>query len=240
MKAILMAAGLGTRLRPITNEIPKPLLMIGEKPLLAYHLEALAKAGIREVIINSHYLSEQIEKFVYDNNFGIDARVSFEPVLLGSAGTIRSLKSNLTKEDFLVIYADNLTNIDYRNFISYHKTMNGLATMACYFEKNPAEKGVVILDNDKRIVGMIEKPGEGVGPSWANAGIYCFKKELLEELQDNRSEVDQPYDIAKDLMTDNFFISNRINAYLMSEYLLDIGSLSSLEIARQNIENIIF
>jgi NDP-sugar pyrophosphorylase family protein len=109
--------------------------------------------------------------------------------------------------------------------------------MACYFEQNPSEKGVVELAEDNRIIKMVEKPGCGTPASWSNGGIYVFKPEVLTLLSET---IAIPYDLAKDLMKQSFFTEHSIYAYLMDEYLLDIGNLDSLAKAQAEVKDLKF
>ncbi|MEI6288240.1 MAG: nucleotidyltransferase family protein [bacterium] len=184
MKALILAAGLGTRLCPITDNIPKPLVVLGDQPLLWYHLESLRKNGVTEVLINTHYLPEMINGFVADyNNNHQDIKVftTHEKELLGSAGT---LKKNIDffkdEQDFFVTYGDNLTTIDYDKILDFHVKNNTLATIASYHEKHPESKGIIIHDKNKKIIKFIEKPSnEEIVSNQANGGVYVLNSKIF-------------------------------------------------------------
>lgn len=236
MKALILAAGLGSRLRPLTDKTPKPLLMIGDKPLLTYHLESLARAGCTEVLINSHYLAEQISDFVASYSGSIKITVSYEAELLGSAGTLSANRNFFAnQEDFLVVYGDNLTNIDYNKLWCYHKTQATIATIACYLELNPAEKGVVTYDLNNRLSSFIEKPGPGTPASYVNGGIYVFGQRIFDYLPKDYSE---PYDISRHLFSKQLISEERVCIYKMTEFLLDIGNQENYLKANQLCRNI--
>lgn len=236
MKALILAAGLGTRLRPLTDKTPKPLLMIGGKPLLTYHLESLAQAGCTEALINSHYLAEQINNFVANYSGPIKITVSYEQELLGSAGTLSANRDFFAnQEDFLVVYGDNLTNIDYNKLWCYHKAQATIATLACYLESNPAEKGVVTYDLNNRLLSFIEKPGPGTPASYVNGGIYVFSQRIFDYLSKDYSE---SYDISRHLFSSQLITEEQIYIYKMTEFLLDIGNQENYLKANQLCQTI--
>jgi mannose-1-phosphate guanylyltransferase len=231
MKALLLAGGLGTRLRPLTLTTPKPLLSIDEKPLLAYHLDHLRAHGITDVLINTHYLHTQIEDFVASymavqpKNFTVST--TYEPELLGSAGTLRANKDFFTssKEPFLVVYGDNLTDIDYTKFIAHHKGADMPVTIASYYEQHPEQKGIIEYDEDLVIRKFIEKPKpEEVTSNFANAGMYIMDDSVFETLEAfDELVLDFGYHIFPKLLSDA--VAMRI--YQMDETLLDIGNIEN-------------
>lgn len=137
MKAMILAAGLGTRLRPLTNTVPKVMLPVGSKPLLEYHLDLLKKYGIREIAINLHYLPDAIKNHLGDGSkFGVNITYLFEPELLGTASAVKEL-GWFFDETFLVIYGDNLVEVDFSKLIKFHELRGGLATIAVYHHPEP-------------------------------------------------------------------------------------------------------
>lgn len=242
MKALILAAGLGTRLRPLTETIPKPLVLINNKPLLQYHLETLCHFGVSATLINTHYLHEQIENFVHSYNTkksGLTATTIFEENLLGSAGTLRYNKFFFEKEeDIIVVYGDNLTTINYRKLIEYHKEKGGIITIGTYVEDFPETKGIIIFDETKRISRFIEKPKSDQAISHhANAGIYVVNKNIFKFLENfNDIPLDFGYHIFPYLLAQNA----PMYAYEMSEFLLDIGTLKSYTNAQELVKNLHF
>ncbi len=229
MKAIILSAGLGTRLRPLTEKTPKSLLLINNKPLLSYHLESLYKYGVNDILINTHYLHEQIDNFVKNNKDkfpGTTVTTVFEKKLLGSARTLKENKIFFESEDdFIIIYGDNLTTINYDTLISFHKEKGGVVTIAVYVEPHPETKGVIVFDNNKRVSQFIEKPkGEQMISNYANAGIYIVNKEIFNFLKNlNEDVMDFGFHVFPYLLANNV----PMYAYEMSEFLLDIGTLES-------------
>jgi mannose-1-phosphate guanylyltransferase len=225
MKAFLLAAGLGTRLRPITDTTPKCLVEIDGRPLLEIWLDALAKAGVDEVLVNTHYLARQVQAHVADRSSPPLVQLRHEPTLLGSAGTLLANRDFVAGEDmFLVVYADNLTDFDLGVLVDAHRLGDADATMAVFHAARPSECGIVDVNADGLVVGFVEKPAEP--PSdLANAGMYVFDPSVLEEIPRPL-----PRDIGFDLLPR---LVGRTRAVAMDDsFFLDIGSPVALERAR--------
>ena len=222
MKAFLLAAGLGTRLRPLTNETPKCLIEINGKPLLSWWVDLLSLHNIKEVLINIHYLPEKVINFISEIN-----KVKFVPFhekeLLGSAGTIlRNREFVKNENDFLIAYADNLTNYNLSDMFKFHKLNNSVLTMALYKTDIPKQKGIVQLDNNNTIIDFVEKP---ISPksNLANAGLYFCKQDVFDFLDDNS------FDIGFDLLPK---LINNMSGWVTDDYLIDIGTYEQLKQAR--------
>lgn len=229
MKALILSAGLGNRLRPLTEIIPKPLLPINGKPLLAYHLESLYKYGVRDILINTHYLHEQIDDFVKNNKDvfeGLTIQTVFEKELLGSAGTLKENRFFFQgEEDFLVVYGDNLTNINYEKLLEVHKKKAGIATIASYVEEHPESKGIISFNEDDQVLRFIEKPKlEQIVSKYANAGMYVLNNKVFEYLN---SFDEIPLDFGYDIFPYLLDKGEKMYVYKMNEILLDIGTLES-------------
>ena len=196
MKAFLLAAGTGTRLRPITDTTPKCLVTIGDRTLLDIWLDAFARAGVTEVLINLHHLPDVVRAHVATRAGRQPAiRLVFEPELLGSAGTLAASRDWVAGEEFfLACNADNLTDFDLDDLIAAHRADTPLATIAVFRSKNPSAGGVVALDESGRIVDFTEKPARPAS-DLVNAGIYAFSPAVLGEIADKR-----PVDIGYDLL----------------------------------------
>ena len=151
MKAIILAAGLGTRLRPITSTIPKCLVPINGVPLLELWLRACERAGVEGVLVNTHHLAERVEEFVAARP-GIPVTLAYEPALLGSAGTIAANWDFVDSgESFLVLYADNLTTFPLSDLIAFHATHERIASMALFRSANPSACGVVEMNDSGQV-----------------------------------------------------------------------------------------
>lgn len=185
MKAFLLSAGYGTRLKPLTNNIPKCLVPICGKPLLAWWMDLFEKHGINEVLINTHYLADEVRKFIEYYNAqktGVTLIESYEKDLLGSGGTVAINKSFIKNEEkFLICYADNLTNIDLSELIKFHTKKQGMLTMGLFYTNNPKECGIAAIDSYDLIYEFIEKP-KRPRSHLANAGIYVTNLDIFKYL----------------------------------------------------------
>ena len=170
MKAIILAAGLGTRLRPITATTPKCLVPINGAPLLELWLRECERAGVEAVLVNTHHLAERVEEFVAARR-GIPVTLAYEPVLLGSAGTIAANWDFVAgEESFLVVYADNLTTFSLAELIAFHNQHGRIASVGLFRSANPSACGVVEVDDHGLITGFWEKPENPPG-NLCNAGL---------------------------------------------------------------------
>jgi mannose-1-phosphate guanylyltransferase len=220
MKAFLLAAGLGTRLRPITDRTPKCLLRIGGTPLLDIWLDMLAKAGVEEVLVNTHHLAHLVRAHVSARIGPPVVHLADEPVLLGSAGTLRANRDFVADEEmFLAINVDNLTDFDPGVLIKAHRSDSAIATLSLFRAARPSECGIVEVDKG-RVVGFVEKPADP--PSdLANAGIYAFHPTVLDEIAGPT-----PKDIGYDLLP---LLVGRAQAVTLDGcYFIDIGTPAAL------------
>jgi mannose-1-phosphate guanylyltransferase len=226
VKAVLLAAGLGTRLAPLTNHIPKCLLPIHGKPLLEIWLDLLGRAGVDEVLVNTHHLAGQVEAFVRQRRKGPRVLLAFEPVLLGSAGTLRANRSVVAGESFfLAANADNLTDFDFSELIREHETGGRLATLALFRAPDPQACGIVELDASGTVTSFVEKPAAPAG-DLANAGLYALSPDVIDLI-----DPQPPKDIGRDLLPR---LVGRARGILTTAYLRDIGTLEAYEQAQQD------
>ena len=229
MKAFLLAAGRGTRLRPYTDTIPKCLISIQGKPLLGIWLDHLRLQGVREVLINTHHHAHQVEAFIrsYPHRRDIHIVLSNEPELLGSAGTIRHCRDFVDSEDdFMILYADNLTKVNLKRFEKFHRNCrekNGILTMGLFHAPNPNACGIAELGSDQKILGFIEKP-ENPKSNLANAGIYMASREIFACFPEVPPKPGSVLDFGHDVLP---LLAGRMYGYPIIEYLRDIGTIES-------------
>jgi mannose-1-phosphate guanylyltransferase len=217
MKAFLLAAGLGTRLRPITDRIPKCLVPIHGKPLLEYWFELLERHGVDEVLINLHHLPDLVRAYVKQGRSRIQAHLFYEPELLGSAGTVRENRYFVQDEKcFYIIYADNMTNFDLSAIREVHERQDVVLTMGLFRTERPRECGIATLDAEGRIVEFVEKPTSPKS-NLANAGIYVASPELFEFIPQDQTPVDFGFDVIPHLV-------GRMIGYPIEGFLMDIGT----------------
>jgi len=231
MKAFLLAAGLGTRLHPITYKTPKCLVYICGRPLLSWWIDLFEKHQISEVLINLHHLPDKVSKFLKDYPTSIKFTLFYEDKLLGSAGTIRANKKFIENEsDFFICYADNLTNYNLTTFYRFHKNKKSSFSLALFRTDIPKMKGIVEIDDNHLVTSFEEKPNKPK-TNLANAGIYLANNCILDLIPN------QPYaDIGFDLLPK---LINKMYGWECNDYLLDIGTLEHLKKANKEWHKII-
>lgn len=232
MKALLLAAGLGTRLRPITNHIPKCLVPINGKPLLEYWLENLSKIGITEFLINTSYLSEQVEEFVNKSKYKNKITLQHENELLNTGGTLLANKSFFNKEPFFLVHADNLSFCNYEEFINSHKNRDKKCeiTMMLFKTDNPSSCGIVELEES--IVQKFHEKVENPPSNLANGAVYICEQSIFNFLESlNKKDIDFSNDVLPNFM-------GKINTYLNDIYHRDIGNVESYALAQIEIKNL--
>ncbi len=216
MKAFLLAAGLGSRLRPITDRMPKCMVPIDGQPLLDIWLDSLAHAGIDEVLINLHHMPNAVRHHVQMRTDPPLLRTVYEPELLGSAGTLAANREWVEGEDmFLVCNGDNLTNFDLQSLIQIHRDSPAMATLALFHAEHPSDCGIVEVDGQGWVAGFIEKPAQPAS-NLANAGMYAFDPQVLDEITPL-----PPKDIGYDLLPR---LVGRAHTTVISGYFRDIGT----------------
>ncbi|MCB5284016.1 MAG: NTP transferase domain-containing protein [Candidatus Cloacimonetes bacterium] len=222
MKAVILSGGLGSRLRPFTEVIPKPLLPIGEKAVLEIQIEHLGRHGFKDIYLATNYKSDYIENFFGDGSkYGVRLIISKEIKPLGTAGPVRLLQDALT-EPFLVMNGDILTQLDYSKLISYACQRDSLLTISTKEIVTPFQFGNIFTEGDY-VTGIEEKPNI---KTTILAGIYVFKPELLDIIPaDTYYGMDS---LIKDMLARGMKISH----YPISEYWLDIGQIDDYEKAQ--------
>lgn len=180
MKAMLLAAGLGTRLRPFTNHCPKCLVPIAGKPVLQRNIEWLRSQGVNDLVVNLCFYPELVTDYFGDGSaFGVRIEYSYEPELLGTAGALWRAREFLASEPFWIIYADNLVNCSLKRMQSMHLAHGATLTMGLFWREDVSASGVVGLDGDGWITGFKEKPAaHEVLSHWVNAGIFLCEAKV--------------------------------------------------------------
>jgi mannose-1-phosphate guanylyltransferase len=225
MKAFLLAAGVGSRLRPITDTIPKCMVAIDGQPLLDIWLDAFDRAGVDEVTVNLHHLPDVVRRHIAARTGPPAVRLVFEPELLGSAGTLMANREWVdADEPFLACNADNLTDFDLRSLIQAHREHDAIATLTVFHSERPWAGGVVELDAAGRVTGFAEKPAHPVS-DLTNAGMYAFHPKVLDEIGSV-----PPKDIGFDLLPR---LVGRARAVLVEGYFRDIGTADAYRRARE-------
>jgi mannose-1-phosphate guanylyltransferase len=225
MRAMVMAAGLGTRLRPLTYEVPKPMVPVANRPVMELLLRLCAAQGFGEVVANLHWFPETIEsRFGDGSELGLELTYIHEPELTGTAGGVRAAREFLTAEEgpFVVMAGDALTDIDLRELAEAHRRLGGVATLATKAVANVSEYGVVVIDGDGRVQGFQEKPDPTEALSdLASCMIYVFEPEIFDYFPD-----DDPADFALDVFPNLLSHDVPFHVHATEAYWNDVGSLS--------------
>lgn len=234
MKAFLLAAGMGTRLQPLTLTTPKCLVPINGTPLLGIWIDHLAANGITDILINTHHLAGQVTDYLDKrrNRPGPRISIAHEESLLGSGGTLLANKNFVAGEDaFLIIYADNLTNINLRPMIGFHRnriSMGCVLTMALFQAPDPSACGIATLAKDGKIINFIEKPKKPPG-DLANAGIYVSTPALFDYYPADR-QGPAVLDLGHHVLPR---LTGRMYGFIIDGYLKDIGTLAAYATAQR-------
>ncbi|MEK7377006.1 MAG: nucleotidyltransferase family protein, partial [Candidatus Margulisiibacteriota bacterium] len=224
MKAFIMAAGVGTRLEPLTLAVPKPMVPVCALPVMQYNIELLKKYGIKDITANLHYFPEQIQGYFKDGkDLGVSISYSYEEELMGTAGGVLKMALSCDKpfSSFIVLSSDVLMDIDLKKLIDFHKKNKALATVALVQVKDPCEYGVVILDDRSKVRAFQEKPKKEKALSkLANTGVYIFEKEILSMIPK-----DTFYDFGRQLFPELVKNKKAFYGYAASDYWIDIGTV---------------
>ena len=240
MKAFLLAAGKGTRLRPYTDRHPKCLIPIHGTPLLKIWIDLLARHGVTEVLINTHHHADQVEDFLTSMRprTPMVLRSVYEPELLGSAGTLRHNRPFVAGEkDFIIAYADNLTNLNWTKAFDIHahfRSMGGILSMGLIKAPDPRACGIVTLDATGRIVNFVEKP-EFPESDLANGGVYMAGDEIFECI-DQETDGTGVQDLGHHVLPR---LTGRMYGFAVApDYLKDIGTPEAYQEALNEWKNL--
>ena len=222
MKALLLAGGMGTRLKPLTNFLPKCLVPINGRPLVDYWISALVENNITEIVLNTHYLSNLVQEYIEQSTWKNFIYISYEPDLLGTGGTILNNKSFFQNDDFLVAHADNMFNFNFKElFVSHEqKSKEAIATMLTFYTDEPQNCGVVSMDEDLIINKFDEKNPLLSGRHLANAAIYIFSKDVFQYFDNQNNFIDLSLDIIPKLL-------GKMSGCIHQGDIVDIGTFSA-------------
>jgi len=245
VRVLLTAAGVGSRLKPITDSLPKALVPVAGKPLLEFWFDAFAHASIRHVLVNTHHLPEQLSAYLVGKNATgrFEVRETYEPTLLGSAGTITANADFVPREresgsggsggagEVLIIYSDNLSNVDLAKFLAFHRSHGDPFTMLLFRAQFPEKSGIAEVAPDGKVLSFIEKPKQPKS-DLANAGMYAMSAAMWHEIASWKA-----FDIGFDVLP-RIVASGRMHAIEHTHvardnkpYHRDIGTHESLAIA---------
>lgn len=224
MRAFLLAAGKGVRLRPLTDRLPKCLLEVGGTPLLGRWLDMCQAAGVREALVNTHHLADQVAAYLRRRERGPAVSIAHEPRLLGSAGTVcANLEFVGNDPDFLVIYVDNYAVLDLARLVARHRSCRADFTLVVAPTDCPTEKGIVTLDPADRLIAFEEKPARPAS-HLMNGGIYvvatAFMHGIAGDLGD-RTPLDFGFDVLPRAVAGGRAYAQRLGP---GEFLIDVGT----------------
>lgn len=232
MKAVIMAGGSGTRLRPLTSALPKPMVPVANKPMAEHIVDLLKQHGLKDIIFTLFYLPDAISSYFQDgSNFGCKINYSTEEGRpLGTAGCVKAVQDELD-DTFVVISGDCLTDIDLTDAIKFHKEKKSKATIVLKRVENPLDYGVVITDSDQRIKRFVEKPGASeIFSDTVNTGIYILEPEVLLYVVMGREQ-----DFSNDLFPLLLLRNEPLYGYVADGYWCDIGNLQMYRQAHQDL-----
>ncbi|MFC1947582.1 NDP-sugar synthase [Chloroflexota bacterium] len=232
-KAMILAAGEGIRLRPLTDDAPKSLLPVGNTPIIVHQLRWLKSYGIKNVVINLHHKGDKIKAELGDGaKFGLDIYYSPEDTLLGTAGGVKRME-DFFNETFYVFYGDTISDVNLSSMAEFHRQKQALMTIVLFETERTWEAGIVEIDEDGKLRSFKEKPFSGTEQgNLANGGIYVLEPEIFKFIPDN-DHCDFGYDILPRLIEENF----PVYGYLLSpdDYLIDIGTIGKYRQANEDM-----
>jgi mannose-1-phosphate guanylyltransferase / phosphomannomutase len=222
MKAVVMAGGEGTRLRPLTSNRPKPLVPILNKPCMQHSIELLKRYGVDEIIVTLYYLADEIEGYFGDGSeLGVKLIYTIEDSPLGTAGSVKQAEEYLKDDAFIIVSGDALTDLNVEKALEYHRAKKSMATLILKHVDNPLEFGVVITDDDGKVRRFLEKPSWGeVFSDTVNTGMYILEPSVFKYMEAGKN-----YDWSQDIFPRILREEQPMFGYVMDEYWTDVGSL---------------
>lgn len=225
----IMAGGFGTRLRPLTDHCPKPMLKVGNKPMLEHQIRRFSQLGFRDFYISTHYMPEKIrEYFGNGESFGVKITYVYEDEPLGTGGALSLLPKDLPDLPIIMVNGDVLTKVDFRKLLEYHCMKGSDATMCVRELEYQVPFGVVELEGS-HVKGMVEKPTYRYP---VNTGIYILSRECISSVT-SKEKLDMPT-----LLESRISDGKKVSVYRSYDYWLDIGRISDYEKAEQDIHNL--
>jgi len=230
MRAMILAAGEGTRLRPLTDRLPKPMLPVAGRPLLVHQIELLRRHGVREIAVNLWHRPQAAIGALGDGSaLGVRIAWSIEERLLGTAGGVKHMAPFFADGTFFVLYGDVLTDADLSALLAFHRQRGAALTMALHRPAALRQCGVAHIDGTGRVLEFVEKPVPGEEPSgWANAGVYAVEPEVLDQIP-----ADEPFDFAYELFPLLLARGVPLFGYASDALVVDIGTPERYERAQQ-------
>ncbi|MDQ2799484.1 MAG: NDP-sugar synthase [Armatimonadota bacterium] len=219
---MILAAGVGSRLDPLTRNVPKPMVPILNRPVIEHIVDKLKKHGFTEIMVNLHYLGDVIKAHLGDGKkFGVQIKYAQEDRLWGDAGSVKRAEDFLRDGTFLVVGGDDISDIDLSRLLKYHKDKRALSTIALSLVDDPSEYGIVLMNEKGRITRFLEKPkGEVIFSNTANTGVYLFEPEVFDVIPRGVS-----FGFGHNVFPQLLEQKKPLFGYLTSSYWRDVGNL---------------
>ncbi len=230
-KAVILAGGKGTRLMPLTKDIPKPMVKVGNKPLLEWHVLLLRKYGITEIIMCTNYLHEVIENYFKNGKeFGVHIQYSKETEEMGTAGAVKLAEKLIGNDDFFVIFGDEILNVNLLQMARYHKKHCAEATLLVHESSHPFDSDLVELNNENKLIRIFRaKEGDSFRPLNLSC-LYVMKPTLLQKVPLTFS------DFGKQIFPKLVNEGTHIHGYITEEYIKDVGTLDRLKKVEEDLK----
>lgn len=232
VRAMVMAAGAGTRLRPLTDDVPKPMVPIANRPVMEYTIENLKRHGITEIILNLHSHPELIKKhFGNGENWGVSLAYSDEPRLMGTAGGVKKAGRFFCDSTFLITSGDGLTDIDFSKLIAFHRRSKAVATMALSCVDTRYEYGITLTKANGKIQRFVEKPLWGdIFSNQVNTGIYVCEPDVLKAIPEHKL-----YDFGHDVWPSFMKKGKPLFGQVSPRYWCDVGNFTEYQRAQRDM-----
>ncbi|MFH1056846.1 MAG: nucleotidyltransferase family protein [Candidatus Micrarchaeota archaeon] len=226
MKVLILCGGKGTRLRPYTHSIPKPMLLLGRKPILEYTIDHFKREGFKDIVLAVGHLKEQvINYFGNGKKFGVNIEYAIEEKPVGDAGGVKNAEKFLKSEDtFLLEMGDHLTNLDYRKLVEFHKKHKPLATVGLKRIGTPSQFGTASVNEKLQVVEFKEKP---IIEQLVNSATYVFNKRVLDYFPD---EGVISFDVLPKLVK-----QRKLMGFIFDDYWVDVGGIKEYEELNQSV-----
>lgn len=223
MKAIILSAGKGTRMKEVNEDIPKVLLPILDKPMILWNIELLKSHGIEDIAINTHHLSNKIKDYLGNGEkLGVNIKYSYEDELLGTSGALNNFK-NYLKEPFVVLYGDVISLLDLQKLIDFHTKKGAAASLVIHDTDHPEDSDIVQVDENAKVINLIHKPGDDSFGILGNAALYVVEPTIFNYLPEGKS------DFIKDVFSDMLKKGEPIYGYNTKEFVKDAGTPERIE-----------
>ncbi len=231
MRAVIMAGGQGTRLRPLTSDRPKPMIPIVNVPCMEHIVRLLKRYGFEDIVVTLEYMPEAIRGYFGDGvSWGVKMEYSVEEEPLGTAGSVKYVEEWLT-ERFVIVSGDALTDVDLEKAVAFHEERGAEVTLVLKKVEDPSEFGIVVVDDEGRVTEFLEKPDEDEVFSYtANTGIYVVEPDVLREIPEG-----EEYDWSKDLFPKLLDEGRSVCGYVMEGYWEDIGNIEQYIGAQRDV-----